>query len=165
MWWESLCKAQISLHINTFWPILFYLLSRMVCILRKVKLKQQKKRFLNRITVYCHMKWNYRKISITGLGVYYNHNRSQRWGWASIKPVWHRTRLGTRLQYGILYSVIHGLTGTSIELQQCLGMSGYDLDSNVAQVCTKHGYTRSSKVCHGLNTIMQNDCCTVPSTV
>ena len=35
-----------------------------------------------------------------------------------------------------VYSVIHGLTGTSIELQPCLGMSWYDLDSNVARVCT-----------------------------
>ena len=31
-----------------------------------------------------------------------------------------------------VYSVIHGLTGTSIELQPCLGMSWYDLDSTVA---------------------------------
>ena len=38
-----------------------------------------------------------------------------------IKPVSHRTRLGTRFQYGILgYTV---LTGTRIELQPCLGMS------------------------------------------
>ena len=50
-----------------------------------------------------------------------------------------------------VYSVIYGLTGTSIELQPCLGMSWYDLDSNAARVCTnKHGYTRSSKVCHDL---------------
>ena len=34
-----------------------------------------------------------------------------------------------------VYSVIHGLTGTSIELQPCLGMSWYDLDSNVARIC------------------------------
>ena len=34
-----------------------------------------------------------------------------------------------------VYSVIYGLTGTSIELQPCLGMSWYDLDSNVARVC------------------------------
>ena len=33
-------------------------------------------------------------------------------------------------------SVIHGLTGTSIELQPCLGMSWYNLDSNVARLCT-----------------------------
>ena len=36
-----------------------------------------------------------------------------------------------------VYSVIHGLTGMSIELQTCLGMSWYNLDSNVARVCTK----------------------------
>ena len=38
----------------------------------------------------------------------------------------------------MVYSVIHRLTGTSIELQPCLGMSWYDLDSNsnVARVCT-----------------------------
>ena len=49
---------------------------------------------------------------------------------------------------------IHELPGTSSERQPCLGMSWYDLDSNVARVCkTKHGYTRSSKVCYGLNTI------------
>ena len=35
-----------------------------------------------------------------------------------------------------VYSVIHGLAGTSIELQPCLGKSWYDLDSNVARVCT-----------------------------
>ena len=61
-----------------------------------------------------------------------------------------------------VYSVIDGLTGTSIELQPCLGMSWYDLDSNVAR--TKHGYTRSSKVCHGLNTIAKRfsyDCSTL----
>ena len=35
-----------------------------------------------------------------------------------------------------VYSVIHGLTGKSIELQLCLGMSWYDLDSSVERVCT-----------------------------
>ena len=35
-----------------------------------------------------------------------------------------------------VYSVIHRLTGMSIELQPCLAMSWYDLDSNVARVCT-----------------------------
>ena len=34
-----------------------------------------------------------------------------------------------------VYSVKHGLTGTSSELQPCLGVSWYDLDSNVALVC------------------------------
>ena len=48
----------------------------------------------------------------------------------SLKPVSHRTRLVTRFHYGI-----HRLTGMSIERQRCLGMSWYDLDSNVAQVC------------------------------
>ena len=53
-----------------------------------------------------------------------------------------------------VYSVKHGVTGTSIEPQPCLGMSRYDLDSNVARVCAnKARYTRSSKVCHGLNRI------------
>ena len=46
-----------------------------------------------------------------------------------------------------VFSVIHGLTGTSIELQPCLGMSWYDLDSNVARVCTnKARMYPSSKV-------------------
>ena len=36
----------------------------------------------------------------------------------------------------MVYSVIHGLTGTSIYLQRCLGMSWYDLDSNIARECT-----------------------------
>ena len=40
----------------------------------------------------------------------------------------------------MVYSVIHGLTCTSIELQPCLGMSWYDLDSNVAQVCTNKAW-------------------------
>ena len=35
-----------------------------------------------------------------------------------------------------VYLFIHGLTGTSIELQPCLGMSWYDLGSKVARVCT-----------------------------
>ena len=50
-----------------------------------------------------------------------------------------------------LYSIIHGLTGTSIELQPCLGMSWYDLDSNVARVCTNKARIYSIK--QGLNTI------------
>ena len=53
----------------------------------------------------------------------------------------------------MVYSVIHGLTGTSIELKPCLGMSWYDLDSNVARVCTnnariysiKQGWSRFAK--------------------
>ena len=44
-----------------------------------------------------------------------------------------------------VYSVIHGLTGTSIELQPCLGMSWYDLDSNVARVCTNKARIYSVK--------------------
>ena len=44
-----------------------------------------------------------------------------------------------------VYSVIHRLTGTSIELQPCLGMSWYDLDSNVAQVCTNKAQIYSIK--------------------
>ena len=35
-----------------------------------------------------------------------------------------------------VYLVMHGLTGTSIELQPCLRMSLYDLDSNEARVST-----------------------------
>lgn len=58
-----------------------------------------------------------------------------------------------------VYSVIHGLTCTSIELQSCLGMSWYDLDSNVARVCTnkariysvKQGFSRFE---HELQTIL-----------
>ena len=34
--------------------------------------------------------------------------------------------------FNTIYSVIHGLTGSSIELQPCLGMGWYDRDSNVA---------------------------------
>ena len=63
----------------------------------------------------------------------------------SVKPVSHRTRLGTRFQNGTIYSVIHGLAGTSIELQPCLGMSWYDLDSNVARVCTNKARIYSIK--------------------
>jgi hypothetical protein len=44
-----------------------------------------------------------------------------------------------------VYSVIHGLIGTSIELQPCLGMSWYDLDSNAAQVCTNKARVYSVK--------------------
>ena len=47
-----------------------------------------------------------------------------------------------------VYSVIHGLTGMSIELQPCLGMSWYDLydlDSNVARVCTNKARIYSIK--------------------
>lgn len=44
-----------------------------------------------------------------------------------------------------VYSVIHVLTGTSIELQPCLGMSWYDLDSNVARVCTNKARIYSVK--------------------
>ena len=39
-----------------------------------------------------------------------------------------------------VYSVVHGLTGTSIELQPCLGMSWYVLDSNVARLCTNKAH-------------------------
>ena len=42
-------------------------------------------------------------------------------------------------------SVIHGLTGTSIELQPCLGMSWYDLDSNAARVYTNKARIYSIK--------------------
>ena len=43
-----------------------------------------------------------------------------------------------------VYSIIHGLTGTSIELQPCLGMSWYDLDSNL-RVCTNKARIYSIK--------------------
>ena len=65
-----------------------------------------------------------------------------------------------------VYSVIQGLTGTSIELQPCLGMSWYDLDSNVARVCTNKARIYSIK--QGLSRFAKRfsyDCCTVPSTV
>ena len=57
-----------------------------------------------------------------------------------------------------VYSVIHGLTGTSIELQPCLRMSWYDLDSNVARVSTNKARIYSIKQClsrfeHDLQTI------------
>ena len=57
-----------------------------------------------------------------------------------------------------VYSVIHGLTGMSIELQPCLGMSWYDLDSNVARVCTNKARIYSVK--QGLSRLehdLQND--------
>ena len=52
-------------------------------------------------------------------------------------------------------------------------MSGGELvrfrhECSTSMLQIKHGYTRSSKVCHGLNTICKRfsyDCCTVPSTV
>ena len=53
---------------------------------------------------------------------------------------------------------MHGLTGTSIELQPCLGMSWYDLDSNVARVCTNKARIYSIK--QGLSRFehdLQND--------
>jgi hypothetical protein len=61
-----------------------------------------------------------------------------------------------------VYSVIHGLTGTSIELQPCLGMSWYDLDSNVARVCTnkarvysvKQGLSRFERFANDFQTIV-----------
>ena len=54
-----------------------------------------------------------------------------------------------------VYSVIHGLNGTSIELQPCLR---YDLDSNVARVSTIKARIYSIKQClsrfqHDLPTI------------
>ena len=57
-----------------------------------------------------------------------------------------------------IYSVIHGLTGTRIELQPCLRMSRYDLDSNVARVSTNKARIYSIKQClsrfeHDLQTI------------
>ena len=57
-----------------------------------------------------------------------------------------------------VYSVIHGLTGTSIELQPCLGMCWYDWDSNVARVCTNKARIYSIK--QGLSRFehdLQND--------
>ena len=50
-----------------------------------------------------------------------------------------------------VYSVMHGLTDMSIELQPCLGMSWYNLDSNVAQLCTNKARIYSIK--QGLNLI------------
>ena len=44
-----------------------------------------------------------------------------------------------------VYSFIYGLTGTSIKLQSCLRISWYDLDSNVARVCTNKARTYSIK--------------------
>ena len=44
---------------------------------------------------------------------------------------------------------MHGLTGTSIGFQSCLGISWYELDSNVARVCTNKARTYSVK--HGLS--------------
>ena len=61
-----------------------------------------------------------------------------------------------------VYWVMHGLTGTSIELQPCLGMSWYDLDSNVARVCMNKARIYSIK--QGLSRFkhdLQNDFHTV----
>jgi len=46
-----------------------------------------------------------------------------------------------------VYSVIEGLTGTSIGLQPCLGISWYELDSNVTRVCTNKARIYSVKQC------------------
>ena len=57
-----------------------------------------------------------------------------------------------------VYSVILVLTGTSIELQPCLGMSWYDLDSNVARICRNKAWIYSIK--QGLSRFehdLQND--------
>jgi len=71
----------------------------------------------------------------------------------------------------MVYSVIHGLTGTSTGLQPSLGISWYEFDSNVAQVCTctnkagiysvEQGLPRFD---HDLHTILY-DCLTVLSMV
>ena len=55
------------------------------------------------------------------------------------------TELGWAHGSNTVYLVIHGLTGTSIELQPCIGMSWYDLDSNVARVCTNKARIYSIK--------------------
>ena len=57
-----------------------------------------------------------------------------------------------------VYSVIHGLIGTSIKLQPCLGMRCYNLDSNAARVCTNKARIYSIK--QGLSRFehhLQND--------
>ena len=71
-----------------------------------------------------------------------------------VKPVSHCWAHGSNT----VYSVIHGLTGTSIELQPCLGISWYNLDSNVARVCTNKARIYSvkqglSRFEHDLHTI------------
>jgi hypothetical protein len=68
--------------------------------------------------------------------------------------------------FHMVNSVIHGLTGTSLELQPCLGISWYEVNSNLARVCMNKARIYSVK--QGLNTILHTntyDCCTVPSTV
>ena len=57
-----------------------------------------------------------------------------------------------------VYSVIHGLTGTSIELQPCLGTSWYDLDSNVAREFTNKA--RIFSIEQGLSRF-EHDCKTI----
>ena len=72
-----------------------------------------------------------------------------------IKPI-------TGSRTNTVYSVIHGLTGTSIELQPCLGMSWYDLDSNVARVWRNKARIYSIK--QGLSRFehdLQNDLLTI----
>ena len=76
------------------------------------------------------------------------------------------TALGLARGSNTVYSVIHGLTGTSNELQPCVGMSWYDLDSNVARVCTNKARIHSIK--QGSSRFAKRfsyDCRTVPRTV
>ena len=57
-----------------------------------------------------------------------------------------------------VYPVIHRFTCTSIELQPCLGMSWYDLDSNAARLCMNKARIYSIK--QGLSRFehdLQND--------
>ena len=65
-----------------------------------------------------------------------------------------------------VYSVLHGLTDTSIELKPCLGMSWYDLDSNVARISTNKARIYSikqglSRFEHDFAKRFSYDCCTV----
>ena len=60
--------------------------------------------------------------------------------WNYLKPVWHRTRLGTRYQCGIL-----GYTRANWYEYWAPTVPGYDLDSNVARVCTNKARIYSIK--------------------
>ena len=50
----------------------------------------------------------------------------------SLSGTEHGWAHGSNTVYSVIH--VHGSTGTSIELQPCLGMSWHDLDSNVARV-------------------------------
>ena len=61
----------------------------------------------------------------------------------SLSDTEHCWAHGSNTVYSVIH--VHGLTGTSIKLQLCLGMSWYDLKENVARVCTNKARIYSNK--------------------